>query len=96
MIARERRLEIALLALFLEAEEMAVASYETCTYPGGAFNDAIWRKKEGTTFKRAVAARRLLHLRPFSHKDTREFGGAGDRLTALRKEQWALLKKENK
>lgn len=74
----------ALLVLYLDVEEVAVASHETCTYPGGVFNDRIWREDEPEGFKIAKRARDALGLKAFKHRDTRKFGGAGDRLAKFR------------
>jgi hypothetical protein len=90
-MTRAAELELALLAIFLDAEEDAVASHETCTYPGGVFNDAIWRERD-PAFPLALRARRLLSLRPFCHRDKLRFGKAGDRLAVFRKAEKARLK----
>lgn len=85
MSADCRTLRRALLAMFIEAEQVAVTSYETCTYPGSVFNDAIWKKKEGSAFTIAKRARTVLGLPPFDYRDKRHFGRAGDALDAFRK-----------
>lgn len=87
--AKEMRL--ALLALFLDTEEVAVSSYEECTYPGGMFNDRKWRASDPNGFGVARRARRALGLSPFLHRNRRTFGLADDRLAVFRKKERALL-----
>jgi hypothetical protein len=83
-VKRQRDLERALLAMFLDAEQLAVNGHETCTYPGGVFDDAIWRRAEPDMFKIAATARRLLGLRPFKYRHKTRFGGASDALEVFR------------
>lgn len=80
---REAKLKRALLALFLHIEEMAVNGYETATYPGTVFNDAIWRVNEPEVFKIAAHARKLLGLPPFRHQSRTSWQAQG-RLAAHR------------
>lgn len=91
MTARPNEMRMALLAMFLDAEEVAVCSYETCTYPGGVFNDSIWRGGEPETFEIARRARTALGLKTFRHRDRRKFGLAGDRLAVFRAKERAML-----
>lgn len=91
MSAREAVLERALLAMFLDAEEVAVNSYETCTYPGSVFNDRIWHAREGDCFEAAKRARDALGLKAFEYRDARHFGQAGERLAEFRAKERASL-----
>ncbi len=86
MRAENRALRRALLAMFIEAEQVAVTSYETCTYPGGIFDDDVWKKNDGPGFRIAKQARTVLGLPAFAHRDKKRFGGADDALVAFRKE----------
>lgn len=80
----DKAIRSALMAMFLDAEEIAVCSYETCTYPGGIFNDRIWRQGDPSGFKVAKRARSVLGLRPFSHRDAKKFGRGDERLAKFR------------
>lgn len=87
-----RHKDLLLLAMFLDAEEQAVTGLETCTYPGGIFNDAIWREDHPGDFKLARAVRRALGLKPFYHRDAKRYGAADDRLAEFRAKERAMVK----
>ncbi len=88
MSAAEDRLEIkrlrkALLALYLRQEQLSVNGNETCTYPGGIFNDKIWREASDG-FRIAKIARDALGLRAFSYENKTTFGKAAAALAKFR------------
>jgi hypothetical protein len=86
-----------LLAMYLDAECAAVVSYEECTYPGGIFNDRVWRKESGAAFfKLMKRVRRALGLTPFSHVDEKEFGLAYIQLAKFRAKEAALVERFTK
>lgn len=78
------RLRETLLALYLRTERIAVNGNETCTYPGGIFNDKIWREASDGGFRAAKAARDALGLRAFSYKNKIAFGVASEALAKFR------------
>ena len=67
----------ALLALFLDAEQMAVNGYTTWTGEEWVFNDGIWRENEPEGFKIARRARRLLSLKSYRYRGQKPPGKLG-------------------
>lgn len=90
-MTRAKELELALLAMFLAEEDVSVSSYEMCTYPGGVFNDRIWRVADHG-FPIYRRARLVLGLKPFRHRDKKTYGAADDRLAEFRAKERARLK----
>lgn len=84
---------LLLLAMFLDAEDQAVTGLETCTYPGGIFNDAIWRADHPGDFKLMRRVRRALGLKAFSHRDAKRSGLADDRLAVLRSKEREMVRR---
>lgn len=82
---------LLLLAMYLDAEDMAVSGLEECTYPGGVFNDEIWRADGPRDFKLLRRVRRALGLKPFSHRDAKTFGLADDRLAKFRAKEREMV-----
>lgn len=87
-----RHKELLLLVMYLDAEEHAVTGLETCTYPGGVFDDAIWREHHPGEFKLMREVRRALGLKPFRHRDAKRFGAGDDRLAEFRAKERGMIK----
>ena len=70
MVERNNMSDIreALLALFLDVEQVAVNSYATWTGEEWIFDDRIWQENEPEGFKIARRARRLLGLNPYRYR----------------------------
>lgn len=70
--------------MYIEQEEVAVGGHLTCTYPGAAFNDAIWSCAEPEWFALMRRVRRHLGLKPFRYRDPVNYR-SGDAFAALKK-----------
>lgn len=67
-MTREQKLEAALRATFLRAEQIAVASFSETGKGGWTFNDQKWRAEDRDGFVIAKRARDLLGLPPYEYR----------------------------
>lgn len=83
LASENKKLRKVLLAIFLDREQVAVNSHETCTYPGSIFNDKIWAEDD-SSFSLYKTAREVLGLPEFTYRNKTKFGDARKSLDRLR------------